>query len=127
ASILSGRALAPLEAIIGMWKMALNARDSYKRLNEGLSNPPVNRGTMNMPRPKGQLVVENVVFRPPGAEALVLKNITFALEPGDTLGVIGASAAGKSTLAKLLVGVWPALSGKVRLDGVDVYKWSRDD
>lgn len=127
ASILTGRALAPLEAVITMWKSALMARDSYTRLNESLSRPPVHRGTMNLPVPTGRLSVENLVFRPPDRDTLVLKNVSFTLEPGDTLGVIGASAAGKSTLAKLLVGVWPALSGKVRLDGVDVYKWARED
>ncbi len=127
ASILTGRALAPFDAAITIWKNILAARDAYQRLNTSLSAQTIHRGTLNLPAPNGALAVENVLFRPPGRDHLVLRSVSFQLHPGDTMGLIGASAAGKSTLGKLLVGIWPATSGHIRLDGVDVYKWNRED
>lgn len=127
ASILTGRALAPFEAAIGVWKSLIAARDGYRRIQRGLDKLPDMRGTMRLPEPEGRLVVENLVFRPQTAERPILRGLNFRLEPGEILGVIGPSAAGKSTFAKLVTGIWPATSGAIRLDGADVYKWNRED
>ncbi len=127
ASILSGRALAPFEAAIGLWKTVLSAKESYARLNDALLKAPPERGHMNLPTPKGELTAENVVYRPINGDRLILRSISFTIHPGEAVGLIGPSAAGKSTLAKTLVGILPPTSGKVRLDGVDVYQWNRND
>jgi ATP-binding cassette subfamily C exporter for protease/lipase len=82
---------------------------------------------MSLPRPKGHLSVESVVATPPGAQTPVLKGVQFAVQPGEVLVVVGPSASGKSTLARLLVGVWPAQAGKVRLDGADIFLWNKDE
>ena len=126
-SILTGRALAPFEAAIGTWKSFIAARDAYKNLDEAMAETPRFRGTMNMPAPTGEIKVENLVFRPKNSDTIVLKGLNFRIAPGDSVGVIGPSAAGKSTLAKMMVGIWPATQGAVRMDGVDVYKWNRED
>lgn len=126
-SILSGRALAPFDAAIQTWKQFVSARDAYDRLNKTLENNPLTRGTMNMPVPSGTLTANGVFFRPKNADRMLLKGINFRVDPGESMGIIGPSAAGKSTLAKLIVGVWAANQGAIRLDGVDVYKWGRED
>lgn len=127
ASILLGRAIAPVEQIIGVWKQWSGVVSAYKRLNELLSNNPVRQVGMTLPKPEGQLSVEAVTAGPPGSQIAVLKNVSFGVNAGDVIGVIGPSGSGKSTLARLLVGVWPAALGKVRLDGADIYQWSKDE
>jgi ATP-binding cassette subfamily C exporter for protease/lipase len=82
---------------------------------------------MALPKPEGALSIEGVTAAPPGAKVPVIKNLSFAIQPGDVLGVIGPSGAGKSTLARLLVGVWPAMMGKVRLDAADIFQWNKDE
>lgn len=127
-SILMGRTLAPIEQVINVWKSWSSARLSYQRLVKLLEqNPP--RGTnMSLPVPKGELSVENVSATPPGSPGEpVLHNISFAIQPGDVLGVIGPSASGKSTLARLMVGIWPVGEGIVRLDSADIYQWNKDE
>jgi ATP-binding cassette, subfamily C, bacterial exporter for protease/lipase len=127
SSILMGRTLNPVEQLIGVWKTWSSTRSAYKRLCELLAaNPPRERG-MPLPKPLGQVALEAVSAAPPGSTTVVIKNLSFALTPGDVLGVIGPSGAGKSTLARLLVGVWPAAMGKVRLDGADIYLWNKDE
>jgi ATP-binding cassette, subfamily C, bacterial exporter for protease/lipase len=127
SSILMGRTLNPVEQLIGVWKTWSSTRSAYKRLCELLAaNPPRERG-MPLPKPLGQVALEAVSAAPPGSTNVVIKNLSFALTPGDVLGVIGPSGAGKSTLARLLVGVWPAAMGKVRLDGADIYLWNKDE
>jgi ATP-binding cassette, subfamily C, bacterial exporter for protease/lipase len=127
SSILMGRTLNPVEQLIGVWKTWSSTRSAYNRLCELLAaNPPRERG-MPLPKPLGQVALEAVSAAPPGSTTVVIKNLSFALTPGDVLGVIGPSGAGKSTLARLLVGVWPAAMGKVRLDGADVYLWNKDE
>jgi len=126
-SILSGRALAPFEGAIASWQGIRNAKDAYIRLNKAIDATPQRQQAMNLPTPEGHLSVEKVVYAPPGSQAPILKGIGFQLVAGDSLGMIGPSAAGKSTLAKLIVGVYKANSGEVRLDGADVYTWNRDD
>jgi len=125
--ILSSRALAPIERAVGAWPQLVAASQSYERLTALLSNySPAGPGT-SLPRPKGQLSVEGVSFGAPNSPRLILTGLTFAVPAGTFLGIIGPSGAGKSTLARLLVGVWPPLSGNVRLDGADVFGWSRTD
>ncbi len=126
-SILLGKATGPIDQLIGVWKQWSSVQSSYQRLVELLSNNPQRKPGMELPKPAGQLAVESVVAAPPGAQVAVLKGVTFGLVPGDVLGILGPSGSGKSTLARLLVGIWPAASGKVRLDGADVYQWNKDE
>ncbi|SIS93050.1 type I secretion system permease/ATPase [Neptunomonas antarctica] len=125
ASILMGRALAPVELAIGSWKGFVSSRSAYARLEQLLEKFPVRDDPMVLPAPKGVIVVENVTALVPGTQAVVLKGINVAIGQGDVVAVIGSSASGKSSLARLLVGVWPAAMGKVRLDGADIYSWNK--
>jgi len=124
-SILLGRALAPIDLMIGSWKGFVAARGQYHRLNEVLLKIPKDKEKMALPAPVGQINVDNVVIAPPGSRTPVVRGVSIDLAPGESLGVIGPSAAGKSTLARALLGIWPAMSGKVRLDGVDIFDWDR--
>lgn len=126
ASILVGKALSPVQMIISVWKNWSGTRSAYQRLTTLLSENPPRQAGMELPTPAGALSVEAVTAAPPGMSIPVIKNMTFALQPGDVLGIIGPSGSGKSTLARLLVGIWPAAVGKVRLDGADVYQWNKD-
>ena len=126
-SILVGRALAPVEMAIGTWKQFVSARTSYARLNKLLAEQPEPAVSTSLPRPKGDLLVENLTAVPPGAGAPTLRQISFPLAAGQVLGVVGPSGAGKSTLARLIVGAWRPFSGKVRLDGADIHNWNRDE
>ena len=123
ASIIMGRALAPVEAMIGSWRQIAQARSSYASLNELLGVASNNQEKQRLPRPTGTVGVEGVIAVPPGEKKPVLQGVTFALSPGDALGVIGPSAAGKSSLARVLVGAWMPASGSVRLDNADVSQW----
>lgn len=123
ASILLGRALAPVEQAIGAWKGFIAARDAYERLQRLLERLPPLPPAMPLPPPQGKVSCEQVVFVPRGREQPILQGISFALEAGELLGVIGPSAAGKSTLCRLLVGSWQPTRGHVRLDGADVFSW----
>ena len=125
ASILGGRMLAPLVQIITQWQTFINARDSWTRLEALLEVVPARPPGMSLPPPRGALQVEQLVAGAPGSQAPILRGVQFALAPGNVLAVVGPSAAGKTTLARLLVGLWPAQSGKVRLDGADIYTWSK--
>ena len=125
ASILMGRTLAPVEQLIGSWKQLISARSAFERLEKMLGQFPARKESMSLPAPDGQLSVEGVMAAAPGSNVAILKGVTFALQPGEAVAVIGPSAAGKSTLARLLVGIWPAVSGKVRLDGSDIFTWDK--
>lgn len=127
SSILMGRTLQPVEQLIGVWRTWSSTRSAHARLRDLLAaNPPRNPG-MPLPKPVGQIQLEAVTAAPPGATFAVIKNLTFAIAPGDVLGVIGPSGSGKSSLARLLVGVWPCALGTVRLDGANVYLWNKDE
>ena len=126
-SILGGRVLAPTVRLITGWRQIETALEAYKRLDVLLRDFPVPEKGMSLPPPSGKLVVEGVVGGPPNSGIQVLKGVAFRLEPGKSLAVVGPSGSGKTTLARLLVGVWPAMSGKVRLDGQDVYTWNKDE
>lgn len=125
SSILVGRALAPIDQIIGNWRGFIAARGQYARLSEILDQIPDDPERMKLPTPYGDLSVEQIVVTPPGAHVPVLKGISFRAPPGASVGILGASAAGKSTLARTLLGIWPAQSGKVRLDGADMFHLDR--
>jgi ATP-binding cassette subfamily C exporter for protease/lipase len=127
ASILVGRTLAPVQQVIGVWKSWSSTRSAYERLVALLGMNPAREAGMALPKPQGALSVESVTAAPPGVKNAIVKNLSFAITPGDVLGVIGPSGSGKSTLARLLVGVWPAMIGKVRLDGADIYHWNKDE
>ncbi|MFV3289078.1 type I secretion system permease/ATPase [Pseudomonas sp. NY11955] len=124
-SILTGRALGPVEQVIAAWKQLLGCRLAWGRLNDLLQDYPQRPPSMSLQRPMGMLAVENVIAGAPGSNTSIVRGVSFSLAPGDSLGIIGPSASGKSTLARLLVGVWPAQAGKVRLDGADIFTWNK--
>ncbi|MGZ8257327.1 MAG: type I secretion system permease/ATPase [Gallionella sp.] len=124
-SILLGRALAPIDLMIGSWKQFLSARTAYERLNALLAQFPVEPERMPLPAPKGALRAEQAVVAPPGSKVAVLKGLNFAIDAGTFVALIGSSASGKSTLARALLGIWPVGNGAIRLDGADVSQWDR--
>ncbi|NQD75206.1 type I secretion system permease/ATPase, partial [Pseudomonas sp. CM27] len=124
-SILTGRALGPVEQVIASWKQLLGCRLAWGRLNDLLQDYPQRPPSMSLQRPMGMLAVENVIAGAPGTNTTIVRGVSFSLAAGDSLGIIGPSASGKSTLARLLVGVWPAQAGKVRLDGADIFTWNK--
>ena len=122
-SILLGRSLAPVEAAIGTWKAVSSVRLGYVRLRKIMAAAPQPRKTMQLPRPNGQLSVEQVTFLPPGANTAALRRLSFVVNPGEILGVIGPSGAGKSTLGRLISGTIAPTAGHVRLDSADMGIW----
>ena len=125
ATILLGRALAPVEMAIAGWKGLVDARSAYARLDKGLASESQGQSATELPAPKGALAVERVVFGFRGQDRPVIKQVSFALAPGEALAIVGPSAAGKSTLARLIVGLWRPMAGTVRLDGADIAAWPR--
>ena len=123
ASIIMGRALAPVELAIGSWRPFVAARDAYGRLKSLLEAEPAEATRVRLPAAQGRLRVERLVAAPPGLRVPVLKDVSFDLAPGEALGIIGPSASGKSTLARLLVGLWRPQHGQVRLDGASLDQW----
>ena len=126
-SILGGRMLAPLVQVVSQWQTVVNVRDAWMRLVQLLVAVPARAPSMALPAPRGALQVEQLVAGAPGSGAPILRGVGFALNPGEALAVVGPSASGKTTLARLLVGLWPAASGKVRLDGADVHTWDKGE
>jgi PrtD family type I secretion system ABC transporter len=127
SSFLLARALAPVENAIGTWKSLVSARLAYHRLTEMLSDMSWARKGMELPKPEGALIVDRVSFVPPGADEPTLRGVSFSLAPGEVLGIVGPSAAGKSTLARLIAGTWKPSAGKVRLDNADIAVWHEAD
>lgn len=125
ASVLGGRMLAPLVQVVSQWQTVVNVRDAWVRVDGLLVAVPERKQGMSLPAPRGALQVEQLVAGAPGSAAPILRGVQFALAPGEVLAVVGPSAAGKTTLARLLVGLWPAQGGKVRLDGADIHAWSK--
>ncbi|HYZ32709.1 MAG TPA: type I secretion system permease/ATPase [Crenalkalicoccus sp.] len=126
-SIIMGRALAPVEQMIGGWKQLVQARQSWRRLQSFLAQPRMRPPGLPLPEPAGRVSVERVSYAFPGQGVAMIKGVNFALNPGESLAIIGPSAAGKTTLIRLLIGTLPASAGNVRLDGADVYQWLRED
>jgi len=126
-AILLGRALYPIDQLTSVWKQFIGAREQYARVNDWLRRIPSQPERMSLPAPQGRLSAENITVVPPGAQLPALRAISFEIEAGEIVGVIGPSATGKTTLARTLLGIWPATQGKVRLDGADIYGWSRTE
>ncbi|MBL4571930.1 MAG: type I secretion system permease/ATPase [Gammaproteobacteria bacterium] len=124
-SLLLGRALAPIDMLVGNWKGFIVARSQYQRLGELLEQVPADDATMDLPTPKGNLSVDKVSVIPPGSNVPVIRNVSLNLSAGESLAIVGPSASGKSSLARALLGIWPAVSGKVRLDSADISSWDR--
>src|SRR3954451_9233831 len=126
-SIIMGRALAPVEQLIGGWKQLVQARQSFRRLQSFLTQPRLRPAGWPLPEPAARISVERVAYAFPGQGVALIKGVNFSLAPGESLAVIGPSAAGKTTLIRLLIGTLPPSAGTVRLDGADVYQWMRED
>ena len=125
ASFILGRALAPSMQIVALWQQATNARAAHRRLRDFMAVAPPEKRGMELPAPKGAVAVENLMLAVPGTETLVLRGVSLALAAGESMAVIGPSAAGKSSLARGLLGIWPARAGAVRLDGADLARMPR--
>jgi len=126
-SIILGRALAPVQLAIGQWRGFTAARDSFARLNAFYGVVPEDEESLSLPTPTGLLSVEHLTAAPPGSQTAVLTNVNFTVKPGEGLGIIGPSASGKSTLARMLVGIWGPQKGSVRLDGATFEQWNADE
>lgn len=127
ASTLGGRMLTPLMQLVAQWRLVVNVRDAYARLDAVLGTELPGEPGMSLPAPKGRLTVEGVVAGAPGNPVPILRGLSLALQPGEVLVVMGPSASGKSSLARVLTGIWPASVGKVRLDGADVHAWNKEE
>jgi|UniRef100_UPI004048BFB0 ATP-binding cassette, subfamily C, bacterial exporter for protease/lipase len=125
SSVLGGRLLAPLTQIAQQWSAVATVSGAWMRLSGLLESVPAREKNMALPAPKGELSVESLVAAPPGQSQSVLRGLQFALPAGQVLAVVGPSASGKTSLAKLLLGIWLPQAGKVRLDGVDVHTWDK--
>ncbi len=126
ATIILSRALAPVEMLISGWKSLVEARAAHGRLDELLRARPAELAATELPAPRGHLILERVVFAAKGMERPIVKGVGLELAPGEALGLIGPSASGKSTLARLMIGLWRPVSGTVRLDGADIGGWPRE-
>lgn len=125
ASVLGARVLQPLALLVLHWASVVQVRDACRRLDLLFQSLPEPGDAMPLPAPKGELSVEGVVAGAPGSNLPILRGVSFAASPGELVAIIGPSASGKTTLARLLIGVWPAVAGKVRLDGVDMGAWNK--
>lgn len=127
ASIIGARALAPIESIVSMWKSVIAVRLAWTRLDTLLDRAPKREEGMTLPAPRGAIQLSGVHYVVPATRKAILSGISFELAAGESLGIIGPSASGKSTLLRLLTGAWPASNGAVRLDGADIYAWPRNE
>jgi ATP-binding cassette subfamily C protein PrsD len=125
-SILTARALAPVELAIGNWRGLVSARQSWQRLKDLLKALPEAEMPLALPNPHERLSVEGLASGPPAAQRLIVSDVTFTVRAGSALGIIGPSASGKSSLARAILGVWPAYRGSVRLDGAALDQWDSD-
>ncbi|MDK8873900.1 type I secretion system permease/ATPase [Paracoccus sp. SSJ] len=125
ASIIAGRALAPIEGAIEGWNSVLLSRAAYGRISALLKSSPLNQQRLKLPHPEGRLDVERLLYVPNGTKRVVLNAITFSLNPGTSLAIVGKSGAGKTTLGKMLVGSILPTSGSVRLDLMDLRNWDQ--
>lgn len=126
-SILLGRTLAPIDGILASWKGFISARGQYRRLNGILNSAESGPDRMKLPEPQGRVTAEKISVVPPNAKLPTVKEVSFSAEPGTVIGVVGPSAAGKSTLVRAILGVWPVSSGTMRIDGADIGKWVKED
>ena len=126
-TLLLGRALAPVEQVVGSWKVLAEGRAALNRLGELLAGAAAEPKRMALPAPRGQLVAQQLFYRTPNGEKLLLAGVSLHLEPGESLAIVGPSGAGKSTLLRLLTGLWKPTAGTVRLDQADLSEWPRED
>ena len=124
---LIGRALAPVELIVGSWRILAEGRAAFRRLSELLGAAAALPVRMVLPAPTGQLLAQNLMFRAPEGERLLIAGVSLQLNAGESLAIIGASGAGKSTLVRMLTGVWKPTAGAVRLDQADLSQWPREE
>lgn len=127
ASMLISKAVGPIQKLMTNWKELVTARQAYERLNALLMSDERRQSQMQLPTVTGHLVVSKVAAVPPGHNKAVLAEINFEVKPGQAVAVVGPSAAGKTCLARLLIGVWAPAKGSVRLDGVDISSWNHDE
>lgn len=123
--VVGGKVLQPIVQVVSQWKVVAEARDAFRRLDDALGEMVEQGPSMELPVPVGHLSVENVTAGAPGSSVPIIHGVNFSLPAGQCLAVIGPSASGKTTLARVLLGVWPVLSGKVRLDSADVHAWNK--
>jgi ATP-binding cassette, subfamily C, type I secretion system permease/ATPase len=126
-TVLLGRALSPVEQVLGSWKVLVEGRAALRRLNDFLCSGASEQKRMRLPAPRGALVAEQLFYRAPQADKLLISGVSLRLEPGESLAIVGPSGAGKSTLLRLLTGVWAPSAGTVRLDQADLSQWPRED
>ncbi len=127
ATFLIAKAVAPIQKLLGSWSEIVAARQSFERLEQMLLEDDIHLDRLALPPPKGRLLVEHVVALPAGARKPVIDDVSFTMMPGEVTAIVGPSAAGKSSLVRLLVGIWRPVAGSVRLDGANVADWVRDD
>ena len=125
-SILTARALAPVDLAIANWRGFVAARQAWQRLNKLLTLLPAQNAPMQLPVPRNRLSVESVCAAPPGGTRVVVQDVSLDLRSGQGVGIVGPSASGKSSLARMLVGVWQPVRGKIRLDGASLDQWSSE-
>ena len=123
-SIIVGKALSPVDLIIGQWKSFISSRQAYRRLNAMFEALPVEEEKMSLPAPNGDISFDRLSARVPGTDRFILSNVTLSIAAGQVVGVIGPSGAGKSTFVRILAGVWPIAGGNVRIDGSDIRHWA---
>ncbi|MEQ9124187.1 MAG: ATP-binding cassette domain-containing protein, partial [Alphaproteobacteria bacterium] len=126
-SIILSRAMAPIEQSINAWRGLVAARGAFDNIKKLLQRTPATGDAMNLPKPAGAISIEGVGFMPPGAVEPVLRGVSLEIKPGECVGLIGASASGKTTLARVMVGSWRPTAGHARLDGADVFVWEAAD
>ncbi len=125
-SILLGRALAPIELLVGQWALFQRGREGWRNLSVLLGQIPAEKKRTTLPQPKARLRAEQITVVPPGEAQAALRMISFEVQPGQAVGVIGTSGAGKSTLARVITGVWQPAGGKIRLDGAALDQYDPD-
>jgi ATP-binding cassette subfamily C protein len=125
-SIIAGRALAPVDQAIANWRGFVAFRQSWRRMSAMLANQTIQKTRVELPAPNHRLTVENITLIPPGGTRAAVQEVSFELKKGTALGIIGPSAAGKSSLARALVGLWVPQRGKIRIDGAAMEQWSAD-
>ncbi|BAM90100.1 putative secretion ATP-binding protein [Bradyrhizobium oligotrophicum S58] len=125
-SIIMGRALAPVEQVVGQWKRIIAFRSAYRRLDELFQALPVTAAPTALPTPRGDIDVENAVVWPPAAGRPSVKGVSFSLKAGESLAIVGASASGKSSMARAMAGVWPLREGVIRIDSAAYSQWDQN-
>jgi len=126
-TILLGRALAPMDLLINSWSGFNNARAAHSRLGKLLDRIPANERNMRLPKPEGNVGIENLVVVPPGSKTAAIRGVNIEVQSGEQVGIVGPSAAGKSTLARAMLGIWPTNSGYVRIDGAEIQHYNADE